>query len=346
MQKNKWTDKGASLVEVKSKLFGAKRWWLAILIVATSCKSEDSTTQSHWLSSEQITASHKETGKIRISWNDEALGHYLVYRKESNSEQISLAGWSQSSAFVDGNIAPGKTYSYHVFFSNKILESPELTQKAESVGTAFAISDDCFDINRVRLLKKQTDIPIFRQNIANYFSACAEVISKKIQFPLTGNELKAVVATFISHTLFSYGSSKAASLEDLLTEDGLDCDNYTFLTGHIYQILTGDDYTEDFIFTGFEGGAIGNHAQIIVASQESSILLDPTTGLVAKTNYTDLIAGVPIPDKQINSLYSYWGIEKEYPQMDNYFWRVKSALMNGLYRAEDHLYFIHRTKTP
>lgn len=48
-----------------------------------------------------------------------------------------------------------------------------------------------------------------------------------------------------------------------------------------------------------DGGAVGNHAQIMYKSGNNRLLLDPTTGVVAAITFNKLMSGQPVPEEQV-----------------------------------------------
>jgi hypothetical protein len=181
-------------------------------------------------------------------------------------------------------------------------------------------------------------------SVIDYYDECSTALALKVGQPLSTNELKFVVAAFLSHSMAGYGRSTTDDLMELLAEDQLDCDNYMFLAGHIFELLAGSEYTEQLTYIGFNHGAVGNHAQLLYESSTRSIIVDATVGFVAFTSYDNLIHGVPLSDDNIASFYNYWDDPNQPNGLHRYFWRVRTALIKGLYRPQDFLYYYGRPK--
>ena len=82
---------------------------------------------------------------------------------------------------------------------------------------------------------------------------------------------------------------------------------------------------------GWDDGAIGNHAQIIVQDGAQSILLDPTIGLIANgVTLAGLVAGTHYTPVANFSAYD--------PKLVSFDLAVKKALTCGLYKMRDGIY--------
>lgn len=85
---------------------------------------------------------------------------------------------------------------------------------------------------------------------------------------------------------------------------------------------------------GFEGGVVGNHAQLLVENDEVKLLLDPTIGLVARSSFNNLLMGKPIKDNDIMI-----NIGHQSNSIDAFRRKVYAGLRNGKYRPSDLLYY-------
>ena len=84
-------------------------------------------------------------------------------------------------------------------------------------------------------------------------------------------------------------------------------------------------------FAGFDGGAIGNHAQVFLG--DGSLLLDPTIGLVAKVGYDEILDGKPVDEGQVLIFRQHNdGI------LESFEVKVWQAIVNGSYRPSDVIY--------
>lgn len=127
--------------------------------------------------------------------------------------------------------------------------------------------------------------------IEGYYQACAPAV----QAPFTAlgetlgdDEARAVFATVIAYSFAPYGNSTARWLHELAGESVLDCDNYALLAHYIYAALGG---TETFWLLGWNGGALGNHAQIYYESGTRRMILDPTVAMISLTDMDAVMDG-------------------------------------------------------
>jgi hypothetical protein len=107
------------------------------------------------------------------------------------------------------------------------------------------------------------------------------------------------------------------------------------LAGAVYVRIGGA--RRDLRYVGWDGGAVGNHAQVMVGQD---LLIDPTVGLVADMELRPLTRGVPVrrvvdmghhdvhPDTGRIGRHVAGGFRD----------RVRDALRRGRYREGDVLY--------
>lgn len=169
--------------------------------------------------------------------------------------------------------------------------------------------------------------------IAAYASCEPELAGQHAEFysGLDDDSRAAVWAMLIAHRYRPYGGSMAFSLADLLQEKQLDCDNYVFLTIRLFRVLRPDSKL-DLDFVGWEGGMVGNHAQLIVNHPTVSLLLDPTVGIAAKIGFDDLASGKAVQTRHLLELSD----RDDPPGFRN---KVKTALLTGDYRPSHILYY-------
>lgn len=154
---------------------------------------------------------------------------------------------------------------------------------------------------------------------------------------LTEVELFAVYCSLISYYMAPYGNSTKIELENLLKEQKLDCDNYAILTKHLFDMglesgqLKNSDSIK-FIFVGWNGGAVGNHAQVFVRSPGKSMVLDPTIGILAFADFDSIASGKPVPASQIIDFSTR-------SELNDYRQRVIDSISKGLYKPSDLLYY-------
>ncbi|MGF6781107.1 hypothetical protein [Paraburkholderia sp. GAS334] len=101
---------------------------------------------------------------------------------------------------------------------------------------------------------------------------------------------------------------------------------------NLLQRLPARDYRLRFL--GFNGGAVGNHAQLIFAKGNTRILLDPTTSIIAKADYNELLGGTPIAPIHVMSF-----VAADSPDIVKFRETVANALLQGKYKPSDALYF-------
>ncbi|AZW42783.1 hypothetical protein CWR61_04265 [Bordetella bronchiseptica] len=107
--------------------------------------------------------------------------------------------------------------------------------------------------------------------------------------------LRAVLATVAAANFAEYGSSSAVAYDAIEKSQYLNCGNLVFLMGYLYGGLKEKGIRP----IGMDGGAVGNHAQIMYKSGNNRLLLDPTTGVVAATTFNKLMSGQPVPEEQV-----------------------------------------------
>lgn len=143
--------------------------------------------------------------------------------------------------------------------------------------------------------------------------------------------LRAVLATIVAANFAEYGSSTAIEYSAIASEAFLNCGNTVILVGHLFGL-----HDERLRTVGFDGGSIGNHAQLLYSDPAGDFLLDPTVGIIAKIGFDDLLRGVRIPRSAI----------KIYPikarTIETFRLTVLEALTHGSYRPSDFMY-MHET---
>ncbi len=172
-----------------------------------------------------------------------------------------------------------------------------------------------------------------RHGMASIRDACAPELDAAIGgWNLGQIERDAVLSTFVAHHFAPYGSSVAVTYEKLMTEPALDCDNYAMLAGYLFRELQP---AERLTYVGFDGGKIGNHAQAFVINGPSSVLLDPTVGIVAQIGFDDLLmAHKPAPSHVL--------VDSRAPEptLMQFHATVLSAVLEGGYKPSDMLYYL------
>ncbi|WP_431064137.1 hypothetical protein [Methylotuvimicrobium sp.] len=161
------------------------------------------------------------------------------------------------------------------------------------------------------------------------FSACINelqfLMGSEFQ-QLDENALKAIFSTIVAAQFAEYGNSSAVSYEKIKDSEYLNCGNTILLAGYLY----GTD-KNSLRSIGFDGGAIGNHAQLLYLG-DTQLLLDPTTGLVAQVGFDDLLSGTPVP---LNKIRMFTVKAKT---IDSFRKKVFLAVIDGKYRPSDFMY--------
>nr|BFD59363.1 hypothetical protein CKG001_14700 [Bdellovibrio sp. CKG001] len=288
-----------------------------------------------WLQQEDFIASGIGTNnKINLAIKDKRNQQYFIYRQDSDSATMTRIGVTSESNFADTNIQENHDYYYHI---SKIDLGLDIVTQA-SRGTAARYTP-CFSRERISALKQLKNLDVLTSELRSFYSECKSEIKTEIEGGLSENETAAVFSLIISHGLAPYGNSSEFDFPEMLQEKYLNCGNYPWLLAGIFKILKGVNYPGKMQVIGFDGGIIGNHAQLIYQSDNgTSLLFDPTVGIIARISYLNLINGIAIPEKNIISLYSYWTSTLQDPTLHSYHWKVYVALQLGNYRPQDALY--------
>lgn len=140
--------------------------------------------------------------------------------------------------------------------------------------------------------------------------------------------LRAVLATVAAANFAEYGSSSAVACEAIEKSQHLNCGNLVFLMGYLYGGLKEKGIRP----IGVDGGAVGNHAQIMYKSGNNRLLLDPTTGVVAAITFNKLMSGQPVPEEQVRVF------RVKAKTIDSFRDRVYRAVVGGGYLPSDLMY--------
>lgn len=156
--------------------------------------------------------------------------------------------------------------------------------------------------------------------------------------------LPVAFAAIVAWDLKRYGPEPyQVDLASILASPTLACDDYVRLTWYFTQFMPQVTWmpAATMVAIGVNGGAVGNHAQMMIsAGPQGSLLLDPTIGLIARTNFNDLFRGVPIAPTSIASFERY-----NADSLDSFRATVRGALINGSYRPGDLLYYVKTLDT-
>ena len=146
--------------------------------------------------------------------------------------------------------------------------------------------------------------------------------------------VRVVLATIAAANFADYGASSAITYEDIARADRLNCGNTIFLVGYLFGAID----SEKIRSVGFDGGVVGNHAQLFYIDGDRSFLLDPTIGLVAQVGFNVLMRGTPVPSNKIR----LFKIKDASEGIRSYKMRVYEAVEQGAYVPSDFMY-MHET---
>jgi hypothetical protein len=158
----------------------------------------------------------------------------------------------------------------------------------------------------------------------------------------TDEHIKLMFCGMVAFDMFPYGASTSATLEDLLAEDVIDCDNYAALMLHLFKILQPVQ-TTTLRIVGWDGGYIGNHCQVFFEKAADVWgrnggygLIDPTHALFYCGFHFDwLTQGKRVPPSQYRSIKLNWRLE---PALNWQRGRIIDAVAYGYYKPSDLMY--------
>ncbi|HEY7383035.1 MAG TPA: hypothetical protein VH743_05130 [Beijerinckiaceae bacterium] len=132
-----------------------------------------------------------------------------------------------------------------------------------------------------------------------------------------------------------HGGNAAVPVPSLYNVASMDCDNYAAVTWRLFNILCPAS-SVSVAAVGWDGGPIGNHAQIFSSHPSGTAwLVDPTIGVVQCEYDFDWIAsGRPTPEGHRKDFY--WRAGDAVQWLHD---RVIEALDKGEYRPSQLLYY-------
>jgi hypothetical protein len=176
--------------------------------------------------------------------------------------------------------------------------------------------------------------------------ACIEIAFQKAQSELRQvlgpafaglgeRELQYAFCTVVSHALAPYGENNALRFPELLLSPALNCSNYGLLAVYLARSFPrADDHDLRIRFVGWAGTTIDNHQMLFLdrADGSRSLLLDPTLGLIALTNFDAVASGQAVPPGRM-VLFA--------PSVDRAVFEksVLTALREGRLRPSDLLFY-------
>jgi hypothetical protein len=157
---------------------------------------------------------------------------------------------------------------------------------------------------------------------------------------LSDNHIKLLFCGVVAFDMKPYGNGTATDFAGILASPTLQCQQYALLTCYLFQVLCPNPPATGFqiVNVGWNGGAVGNHAQISVEGG-SNIFVDPTYGLFAAgVGYDWITSGRPVPSTYIADFRQY----KSNSPVASSAAAVYSALVNGSYKPSDAMYYYRR----
>lgn len=153
---------------------------------------------------------------------------------------------------------------------------------------------------------------------------------------LTESEQAAVFCCLLSYASAPYGNSLALTIDELLAEDVLDCDNYALLAKGYFDVLRNERGLADLEFemVGWHGGPFGNHAILFVNGERSALLLDPTIAVVAECDFDRVASGRPVDASRIVDFS--WRT-----RLDQFRGKLIAAVRDGECRPSHLLYYFN-----
>lgn len=144
------------------------------------------------------------------------------------------------------------------------------------------------------------------------------------------------LCAIMAYDMKPYGACTVLTLPELLDAPALDCDNYCALTWLLFKQMRPRSSAK-IRAIGWNGGAVGNHAQLFASVPGSGgWIVDPTVGVVVCGNYDyNWVA----QGKPINSLYMAQPAGVQRDPIPGYTQKIKDALLNGSYRPKDLMYY-------
>lgn len=147
---------------------------------------------------------------------------------------------------------------------------------------------------------------------------------------------KLAFCSAVAFDLKPYQGSLVHDLKGLMAAPGLDCDNYVSLTWHLFYLMRPLS-TSQVVAVGWNGGAVGNHAQMQATTVGSpDIYLDPTIGLAVSGCSTDSLC------RGYNFLPSHmvsWEQFQSRPVITPLRSNVITAIRGGTYKVSHLLFY-------
>jgi hypothetical protein len=245
--------------------------------------------------------------------------------------------WSASAAFGGGRWANT--------FSSDQAEPDRLVNRHHALhGNSAASYIAPQDLRRLRI-----DPSYFATIFQAYQYRLRQQLGPKFS-GLGEDGLAFCLATIVAYQAADYGvfpRPTSDNLSALLAVHNLVCNEYCLLATELYRVAmpVADDPGTTITMLGFGSGPFGDHAQLVFSDGSTSILGDPTLGLVALTDYASLRKAVPVPSWNIRQLIDRTESSASLQTvMVNFRSLVYTALISGEYPEESVLYIRNVTE--
>lgn len=149
--------------------------------------------------------------------------------------------------------------------------------------------------------------------------------------------LASAFAAVCAWSMKPYGANPAGiDLASILAAQTVNCVDYVRLALYFMDLMPQCNNVIKAA-CGWNGGAVGNHAQLFVRNATDSMLLDPTVGLVVHgATYDGITTGTPFPASVQRSFFLQFGGD---PAVRAFSAQVITAITNGGYKPSDALYY-------
>lgn len=143
-------------------------------------------------------------------------------------------------------------------------------------------------------------------------------------------------AAVLAFDLKPYGPATTSNLAAILASPTLNCDEYAVLAVEFFRMVKPGSTSKPAL-VGWNGGAVGNHAQVVCETPgQPPILCDPTIGVLAHGLSLDLLCkGFRAPAGHVASFFGF----ASRANIATFEPLVRNALLQGQYRASDLLYY-------
>lgn len=146
-------------------------------------------------------------------------------------------------------------------------------------------------------------------------------------------------ASVMAFDLKPYGPGNGVTLAELLAQTTLNCDDYCRLAIEIFQILSPSCPWKPAMI-GWNGGPMGNHAQITFWVPNTYLMVDPTIGFMSRdVTLVGMTLGANYAP-MAGRWHSFWDYNAAQRQnIANFNTAVKNSILNGTNHIGHHLYY-------